>query len=208
MPRSDAGTPESATQLRGDATLVAFYISDEHAQEIENQTGCTSTTLATGQTDGARTEPNAAQQVVITNLVQPYVNRLAAERALSFGQLTPQQAPFCSTNFEDGRGYLDVINALGGAAYLACDADPNVPLLAMVDAVAGRASGLFLSARPVVPTLKVALVRAGATSAVLVPRSRDDGFDYDAASGGLFFKGTAFRPFPGDLVVVSYRRLQ
>jgi len=202
-PRTAAGAPEVATRLRATAQLVIFYISDEHAQEVEENT-CGLGNLGTGQADGSRTTPSAAQTTAINTIVQPFINRLVANSAIAFGQLTPLQSPFCTDN-EDGQGYFQAITQGGGTFYRTCDASPGTVLTDIVDAVSGAASQFVLAETPISASLKVGITRAGSTMTTVVPRSTTSGFAYDAAANTIFFRGAAFRPAIGDRITVSYR---
>jgi hypothetical protein len=68
----------------------------------------------------------------------------------------------------------------------------------IVDAIAGAASEFVLPTIPVSATLRV---RVGGT---LVPRSRQDGFDYEDRASALVFRGIRFRPMLGQDVRTAY----
>jgi hypothetical protein len=198
----------NGTRIRTDAKLVVFYISDEHAQEIETGSGtCRVLPLAnqTGQVDGSRHTPTTAEQTAIQTIAQPYIDKLTANSATAFGQLTPLQAPFCTDN-EDGRGYFEAVTQTGGTFYRTCDTNPGAVLSDIIDAVAGAASHIVLSKTPISATLKVGITnQANPPVTTVVPRSASDGFDYDSAANTVFFRGSQYRPAVGDAVTVSYR---
>jgi hypothetical protein len=204
-PRTAAGV-EDPKKLRSGALLVVFYVGDEHAQEIEEGScGSPAGSLGTGVTNGVKLlTPSAAQQAAINGLVAPFVTFIQGEGGIAFGQIGAVQAPFCSDS-ETGRGYFEAINALGGSFYRPCDANPGATLQDIIDVITGAASELVLSQKPISATLKVGLTRAGQTATIEVPRSLSDGFDYDASSNTIFFRGQSFRPNIGDVVTVSYR---
>ncbi|MFO0745553.1 MAG: hypothetical protein U1F43_07755 [Myxococcota bacterium] len=197
---------ESPTRLREDARLVAFYISDETAQEIESAFSCEAPRFATGQNDNARNlPPNGLQQHYIQGIVAPFVARIRGQGGVAFGQVLPVKAPFCNEP-ESGLGYVDVIQALGGSFYRTCDADPGFVLDDMLDTIAAEASDLVLGQRGISATLTVGVTRSGTTSTTIVPRSASDGFVYQARTNAIFFRGDSYRPRLGDKVTVSFRR--
>ncbi|MFO0722984.1 MAG: hypothetical protein U1E65_04305 [Myxococcota bacterium] len=209
LPRTAVGT-EVSTRLRTNAQLVVFYISDEHAQELESG-NCTTASLnviagptTTGQNDGARTTPSAAQQTAIDGIVNPFTTRVVNNAGIAFGQITPLQTPFCTDN-EDGRGYFEVITRTGGTFYRTCDAAPGTVLTDMVNAVSAAASQFVLAETPISMSIKVGITRAGSTMTTIVPRNQVDGFSYDPAANTVFFHGTTYRPALNDRVTVSYR---
>ena len=230
LPRTAIGAPENPTRLRGEATLAVVYVSDEHAQTVEQLGVCDNlpaqNNCPTGIDDVWNSGVNvcnvglsAAQQGCVDQLVQPYINALNAENGIAFGQVfaaTPIRA--CNSGHlrcqgsaqdrnEPGRGYIEVINGTGGLFYSPCDANPGAgPLMAIVDAVTGAASQFQLSGAPIASTLKVGISDMGGMGMVrIVPRDKQDGFDYDPASNSIFFRGNTHRPNQSDRVTISYR---
>jgi len=229
LPRTAVGAGANAQKLRGDATLAVIYISDEHAQEVE-QGPCfdvpASINCPTGigdlyQTGGGGVNvcndaPTPAEQTCVERIVQPYINRIQGENGIAFGQVfaaTPLRA--CNTGHfrcgggqtrnEGGRGYIEVINATGGLFYSPCDSNPGAgPLQAIVDAVAGAASQFQLTGAPIAASIKVGVTSGGGMPQV-VPRHKQDGFDYDPVSNSIFFRGATYRPEANDRVTISYR---
>lgn len=227
LPRTRTPTP---LKLREGATLAVVYVSDEHAQEVEEgpcwnlpqQRGCP-TAIGDVWTDGvdACNVPLAAnQQACVDTMVQPYVDRLVAEGGIAFGQvfaaspLTPCNAGHlqCPNSAQDrnepGLGYIEVVNATGGLFYSPCDANPGPgPLTAIVDAVTGAASDFALRGAPIATTIKVGVTHVvnGQPTVTIVPRHKRDGFDYDPVSRSVFFRGQTYRPAEGERVTVSYR---
>ncbi len=232
-PRTAAGQLENPLLIREEATLAVVYISDEHAQELTEGQGAdcrgydpAGPACDTGITDvftgpsGAgicQLEPTPAQQACIDSVVSPYVQQLMAEAGIAFGQVietTPRglctAAPFaCPMSQQDrnepGIGYIDVIQATGGTFYSPCTTSPGQALQAIVDAVSGAASEFQLRATPISSTIKVGLTRQGTATTVEVPRDKQNGFDYDAVSNSIFFRGAVYRPNENDQVTISYR---
>jgi hypothetical protein len=214
LPRTPTGQPENVLRLREDAQLVVFYISDEHAQEVENFQ-CGRLNLGTGLGDihsgvheGAAV-PSAAQQVAIDNIAAPFVTNIRNNNGIAFAQIHPIQAPYCFVDFpadeEEGYGYYEAATGTGGTFYRVCDNNPGAVLQDIIDAISGAASEYVLADTPISSTIKVGLTRQNSTTTTVVPRSSVQGFDYDAAANTIFFRGTTFRPNLGDSVTISYR---
>ncbi len=229
LPRSPPGVVDP-TKLREDAVLAVVYVSDEFAEEITDEDGACfnyDTPCATGIQDlylpspdddsVCEVVPDTTQQACIDSIVQPYIDQIVDNNGVAFAQvILPQASPVpcnsyaCTTGRnEPGRGYVEVVNATGGALYSPCSADPGSALQSIIDAVAGASSQYQLTGAPISSTIKVGVIRLGqgGTGVVeTVPRDRDNGFDYDAGSNSIFFRGFGFRPNENDIVVISYRR--
>jgi hypothetical protein len=231
LPRSAPGVTDPL-QLRDGATLAVVYISDEYAEELtDDNARCFGYVPAcdTGIEDVFTTNdntvcqvmPSSAQQTCIDSIVQDYVTQIQNNNGVAFAQvILPQAMPLNCTDYacgtggqrnEPGRGYIEVVQATGGAFYTPCSSNPGAALQSIVDAVAGAASQYTLLGAPISSTIRVGVIRLGQGGTGMVddiPRDRDDGFDYDAASNSIFFRGFTFRPRIGDIVVVSYRNWQ
>jgi hypothetical protein len=228
LPRSAPGV-EVSDKLRDNSTLAVVYISDEHAQEVtEGQ--CShdpGNACDTGIRDYYSTGPdnnvcsvtlNAAQLACVGGIVQPYITQIQNEGGIAFAQvIIPNATPTVCTGYacpagqpanEPGIGYVEVVNATGGAMYSPCVDNPGNALQAIVDAVTGAASQFQLSGNPISSTIKVGVIRVGAGgngTTDIAPRDKDDGFDYDPVSNSIFFRGFTYRPNQDDVVIVSYR---
>ena len=77
--------------------------------------------------------------------------------------------------------------------------DVDAAMNRIVDAVAGAASQYKLTRSPITHTIKVNV------GGMDVPRSRNQGFDYDQASRSIIFYGGNYRPQIGQQVFISYR---
>ncbi|MCC7385646.1 MAG: hypothetical protein IT384_27605 [Deltaproteobacteria bacterium] len=229
LPRTLNGAPENARKLRENATLAVVYISDEFAQELtEGQcnynpggTACDTGIgdLYSGGGNAVCTVvPNAAQTACINGVLTPYRNQITAQNGIAFAQVVdpnpPGQCnaaqyhcpqPGSQAGNEPGRGYIDIVNATGGTFYSPCVDNPGAALQAIVDAVSGAASQFQLTGNPISSTIKVGLTRQGTGMTTIVPRDKRNGFDYDAVSNSIFFRGAGFRPQENDRVTVSYR---
>jgi hypothetical protein len=229
LPRTAVGAAENTTRLRAEAQLAVVYISDEHAQEVtESQCGhdpggaaCSTGIVdyySTGDDNICAVTLTAANQTCVNNQVQQYINRLNNNSGIAFAQIiVPAGSPTVCTGYacpngqpanEPSIGYVEVVNATGGAFYSPCQDNPGPALQAIVDAISGAASQYQLTGAPISATLKVGVINIGTGgngSTDIVPRDKDNGFDYDPASNSIFFRGSTYRPQTNDLVVVSYR---
>lgn len=202
--------PRAATQdarkIRLGVKLVVVYVSDEHAQEVENacpEVADRNKNLASGT--------DASRAACVANTVQPFVDDLNAQEAIAFGIIAPPPGG-CATSYEVGWGYAEAIQATGGTYGSVCASDPGQTLDDIVNAVAGASSSMKLTAAPIASTLKVVVTPAGTVCEPNDPaagrrelaRSQVDGFDYDPVSNTIYFIG-ASRPQLGDTVTVSFR---
>jgi len=219
-------------RIRDDAALAVVYISDEYAQEVtEGQcshnprestppfsdcdTGVRD--LYSGTNGGnvvCSRVPSATQQACIDSVVAPYITQITDQDGIAFAQVFDPNPPgACNQghfrcgveNNEPGRGYIEVVQATGGSFYSPCNNNPGASLQLIVDAVTGAASQYTLSVSPISSTIKVGVTAAGTTNTIVVPRSKQSGFDYDPVSNTIFFRGQQYRPAVGDAVTISYR---
>ncbi len=228
LPRTPTGQPENARRLREGATLAIVYVSDEYANEVtEGQCGydpggaaCNTgigDLFTAGNNNICTFAPNAAQQACIDSVVAPYIQQIRDQGGVAFAQvINPNPPGQCNQgqfrcpqagsqeSNEPGRGYLEVVNALGGTYYSPCVDDPGQALQTIVDAVTGAASQFQLTGQPISSTIKVGITRMGTGMTTEVLRSKSSGFDFDPVSNAVFFRG-AGRPAVGDRVTVSYR---
>ena len=203
VPRS---ATEDARKVRQNVKLVVVYVSDEHAQEVEN--ACAE---IADNNKGLASGTQASRATCIAQTVQPFIDDLNAQDAIAFGIIAPPPGG-CATSQEVGWGYAEAIQATGGSYGSVCASDPGQTLDDIVNAVGGAASSMRLAGAPIALTLKVVVTPAGAVCDPGDPmagrrelaRSQVDGFDYDPVNNTLFFVGPS-RPGIGDTVTVSYR---
>jgi hypothetical protein len=179
-------------RFRDGAKVVAFLVTDEPGSNDFSRYFSTSKDPQTGNAWGA-----AYNAATLTNIVG-YFKR---NQILTFG-LVPVSATPCAPTPAVADLPRCVIEGNGGAAIkieTALAAEVDAAMSKIVDAVAGATSQFRLDRSPITSTIKVRV------RGMDVPRSRADGFDYDAASRSVIFYGNTFRPQKGDEVVVSYR---
>lgn len=198
LPKTPAGQPADPEHLREDAALVIIHLSDERDQEVE----C----VACGGCEDAEGEQRLCTgnggQAVIDRYIEAYTERGAVNFALVGDLPNGCQQSSTRDDFEPGQGYVEVANATGGHFGSLCgDMRTNVADIAR--AATGISSEYELSSIPASATIRVAKGPAG--QGVNIPRSRTNGFDYDAARNRIIFYGDA-RPMKGDEIVVGYRR--
>ncbi len=180
--------------------------------------------------DACLTEPNDAEQACIDSILRPFIDQLRSPDVdgVSFAQVLPSaDLPVLCTEYkcdprppeflptqdanEPGLGYIRVVRETRGAFYSPCNPNPGAALTAIVDAVAGAASTFELDSSPVSATIRVGVIRLGAmghSQLLVVPRDKQDGFDYDPAANTIFFRGSTFRPRENDLVIIGYETWQ
>ncbi|MCK6547660.1 hypothetical protein L6R52_17550 [Myxococcota bacterium] len=198
MPATTSGDTPDPRRLREDAKAVVIHMSDERDQEVE----C----AACGGCDGAEGEQRfcdgAGGQAVIDRYVAAYTTRNAVTFAIVGDLPTGCQQTATRDDFEPGQGYVEVANATGGHFGSLCgDMRQNVEDVAR--AATGIASEYDLSALPASATIRVAKGLPG--MGVAIPRSRTNGFDYDATRNRIVFYGDA-RPKKDEEIVIGYRR--
>jgi hypothetical protein len=195
-----ATAAEEPRKLRVDAAHVVVYLSDERDQTVE----C----AACGGCDAREGEQffctGAGGQQVIDEMIAEYTSRGLVAFAL-VGDLPngcQQGAGMMRDDFEPGQGYVEIANATGGQFGSLCgDMRQNVENIAR--GATGVASAYQLSALPASATIRVAIGPPGQGRPI--PRSRDNGFDYDPVQNKIIFYGDS-RPKKDDEVVVGYRR--
>src|SRR5262249_54532543 len=133
--------------------------------------------------------------------LQNIVTFFKRNNILTFG-LVPVSTRTCSPTPNVADLPRCVIEGNNGASINITTALDNEVAAAMdriVDAVAGATSQFKLVRSPITSTIKVNV------RGIDVPRSRSQGFDYDAASKAVIFYGTTYRPQLNDPVIISYR---
>ncbi|MEW5849103.1 MAG: hypothetical protein AB2A00_09820 [Myxococcota bacterium] len=220
LPATAPGTPEDPWKLRADARLAVVIVSDAGEQSnlpprtrldwTEGTEGTILRFLRGGPTNGTALSgtPNAAT----------YDPSRDDEPPILLGGVLCPLGVYC-TGEEWGTGnsallatYHNTVNALGGVVGSIRQPDAIAPAVqAFMSSVIGSVSPYRLTRAAISASLKVAVEGQPQTGCnwADVPRSRQDGFDYDAATGQITFHG-ACRPSNdagsvGQRIAVSYR---
>jgi len=190
--RGAMGEMNPDRKFRDNAKVVAFLVTDEPGSNDFSRYFQTSTDPETGMQWG-----NTYNAMVLSNII----NYFKRNQVLTFG-LVPKMQTACSPTPNVYDLPRCVIEGNGGASIpieTALAAEVDAAMTKIVDAVAGATSQFKLDRSPITSTIKVRLRGSD------VPRSRAEGFDYDAVSKSVIFYGNTYRPKEGDEVVVSYR---
>ena len=197
LPKTGPGQ-EDPQRLREDAATIVIHMSDERDQTVECA-ACGGCEEKEGVQEFCAEAPG---QSVVDRFVGDYTSRAITSFALVGDLPNGCQQTSTRDDFEPGQGYVEVANATGGQFGSLCgDMRANLEEVARV--ATGVASVYELSQIPASATLRVAVGPPGQGS--VIPRSRDNGFDYDAVQNKIIFYGTA-RPKKNEEVVVGYRR--
>ncbi len=198
LPRTPAGDTPTADKLREGAATIVIHLSDERDQTVE----C----LACGSCGAAEGEQrfcaDPAGQRAIDDFVQQYRARNATVFAIVGDVPNGCRQTATRDDFEPGQGYVEVASATGGQFGSLCG-DMATNLMDVARVASGVASAYKLTEPPASASIRVAIGPPGQGRAI--PRSRTDGFDYDAVQNSVIFYGSA-RPQDGDEVVIGYRR--
>lgn len=195
LPRSDT----DATKFRTEAAVVLIAISDEEDEFFQDA-------LSFGNSQSITLD--ATQEAELETETQPWIDFLLRPEigATSFGIVWPPGEACPSGNGAAvAHAVAAIANGTGGSVGSICQADIASTLQEIANATAGIASGLRLRGAPLPPTLKVVHGEAVSGNISDMPRSRADGFDYDAIVNRVKFTGTT-PPQTGDRVVIPYRR--
>lgn len=192
---SDPQVTNDNWKWRPGATKVAFFVTDESGGNDFNR--YFSTANIPGKMPATRFAPGGTYNTTaLGNIVQFFKDR----SILTFGSVRTSTR-LCSAGnvFDLPRCVIET----SGGAYLdidaATDQDVQSAMNRLVDAIAGASSQFKLMRTPITHTIKVTVRNQ------VVPRSRQNGFDYDTASRSIVFYGSQYRPQLGDSVYISYR---
>jgi hypothetical protein len=177
--------PAGARTFRDDAQRVAFFVTDETGNNDDSRF------FARAPTEWGQTFPQRAERVA---------RWFRDEGFLTFGMVNVFERAPCPTvsNFvpcvvtANGGGYLPLASS--------SEVEIALALSGIVDTVAGAASEFALG-QPAIASSVQAQVDGRA-----VPRSRANGFDFDATAQSIVFRGSGFRPRRGQRVgIAAYR---
>lgn len=185
----------NSTKIRDEARLVVVFVSDEPSQEMKDDTSCSVTEYSTDWNTGC----DAA--------LQPYIDLLDQNDAIAHGILVPGSTPDCSSLGDWGRGYEELIAAVGGQTGSICQSDLTQTMNIIISDIVGSASPVVLDHTPISVSIAVAKEMKDGDSPpfVQLPRSRVSGFDYRASSNTIVFINQDFSDPPYE-VVASYQR--
>jgi hypothetical protein len=182
--RAMMGALDPDRRLREGARVVAFFVTDEPGSND----------------DRAFARTPARWGADYPTRLRTIIDFYRRNEILTFGLILDGRTDCAVPNVVD----LPKCVILGnGGAFIpittATDAEVSAAMLRIVESVAGATSQFQLERTPLSSTLQVRV------DGRPVPRSRHEGFDYDAASRSVLFYGGMYRPRRGSEVVVSYR---
>lgn len=182
--RAMAGTLDPDRRLRDGATAVAFFVTDEPGTNDDGALARNSARWGSSYT--ARLHNVGTfyhdNNIATFGLVNDYRTVCSAENV--------QDMPKCVI-LNNGGSFIPITTAT--------DAEVSAAMDRIVERIAGVASQYQLDRTPISSTIQVRV------DGRAVPRSRYEGFDYDAQARSVVFYGPMYRPRPGADVVVSYR---
>jgi hypothetical protein len=186
-------------KIRPDAAIIVVAVTDEEDAYFQSA-------LSFGQGQDLTLSP--ANQAELEQKAQPFIDYLLEPtRGVTAFGLYWLPGENClgglAANVAHSIGHI--VNETGGSGGSICQPDITNTLSQIANASAGIASGLRLRGVAVAPTIEV--IHGVTTTGNLrsVPRSRSDGFDYDAIVNRISFRGPNV-PVTGDTVVIPYKR--
>lgn len=174
-------------RIRPAASLATVIMSDERPQSVKDRRFPGGTTMTEDQ------------------ILREFKNFFVGQTTM-FTIVSPGGS--CG---EDGKDYTEVALATGGLNASLCAADLQESIVAIIETIAGRASGFRLPDYPISSTLRVYQGDpADPTQGRWVPRSRVSGFDYFPQTNSIAFFGDEYKPDPDSgapvQVAVHYER--
>lgn len=205
LPRED----NNPAKLRTDAATVVISVTDEFDDFFQ---------FKLGWEDAGNSDSNTPPQDPTTYpsfdaarldaQVQPFVNYLLSSEyaATLFGIIwIPGQQDSCGAA-EAAAGIERIATKTGGTVGSLCGGQSLQNTLQQIAAAsAGLASGLRLRGIPAPQSIVVRIGRDQQMTIDVIPRARDNGWDYDQVTNAALFLGNAI-PRPSDRVVIAYRR--
>ena len=184
--------PRAANKLdriRSDAALAVIVVTDRAPQSLAK---------ALTADELKSCSLSAASEAKLAAAIQPALDLLSGKGASGGVGTLHVVGGVCanSCGAEVAHGYAELAWQRGGQASDVCTSAPAAALAAIVDDVVGRASTLTLRRTPISASLVVALDGAE------VPRSRLQGFSYNAAANSLVFHNVKLKK--GSEVVVAF----
>jgi len=187
LPRKD----NDNTKLRPDATTILVLLTDEHEQAFEKELSWL----------GDKTPTDAGQLAQLAQVTDPYIQWLKADpvNAKVFGMFV---IPGQGGEAEGAVGMYRVVTETGGSCGHLPTGDLVQTMKEIISAAIGYSATTKLTHVPIPMTVQVARGAQGQPG-ILVPRSRENGFEYDALSNGIVFHGSHV-PKEGEDIAVWY----
>ncbi len=187
LPRKD----NDSTKLRTDATTILVLLTDEHEQAFENELSWL----------GDNTPTDAAKLEQLAKVTDPYIQWLKADpvNAKVFGMFV---IPGLGGDAEGAVGMYRVVTETGGSCGHLPDGKLVPTMKEIINAAIGYSATTKLEHVPIPMTVRVARAPQGQPG-ILVPRSREDGFEFDSLSNGIVFHGSHV-PKDGEDIAVWY----
>jgi hypothetical protein len=179
-------------RIRPDALLAIIFVTDERAQELEDQCAAL---------DGSS---DTVAPACVQPIIQPTLNLLLGVSnpegvGVAYAIVGPPPSG-CTVAPEPGQGFSELVTATGGQQATLCQPDLGLTLQRLIEDITGRASPIALSHFPI--SLSLAVAKDG----VALPRSRTDGFDYSSTANTIVFVNQEIDPLQPSEVLVSYDR--
>jgi hypothetical protein len=194
----------SKTNIREDAAVIVVAVTDEQDELFSDELGNLD----------AKVNLSSSEKTTVANTAQPWVDYMTNNtvknsklNATAFGLYWPTGQQ-CSSAAQVAHGIHHVVKNTGGSAGSICQPNVSSALEDVANASAGLGSGLRLLGVPLAPTIELvhADVSDGPNGTVKkMPRSRDDGFDYQSFVNRISFHGPN-PPETGDRVILPYYR--
>jgi hypothetical protein len=188
LPRAD-----QPNRIRPDAQLVMIFVSDERADEIEDAGCC-------DDFGDCIPNPESCIQPEIQELLDLLMGFSNPEGMGTAHAIVSPPPAGCPSADETGRGYTDIVNALGGQIGSVCQADLGPTMQVIIEDIVANSSPVVLDHVPI--SLSIACSKDG----VALERSREEGFDYRGSANTVVFVGQEFDPLHPSEVLVSYER--
>lgn len=192
-------------KLRPGAAVVVISLTDEFDEHVASKMNWPDAQQNMNQVDPTQQSGYDASKV--DNIVKPFVNYMLRQdvAATQFGiyWIPGTQCPTNSAP-EAPAGIHRMVTRTGGFAGSICQQSLQNTLRRIATASAGLASGLRLRGMPAPQTITVRVGPPGGNVRPS-PRSRTNGFDYDAIVNRVTFNGQS-APQTGDKVVIAYNR--
>ena len=185
LPRT-TGDPK---KIRTGADLVLIEVTDELPQKVKSSmSGMNVCTLS------------ATQKTSLATFIQKYKDYYGGIVDPEATAIMHTIAGVCnnSCGAEKAHGYMELTQHLGGQVGDICQKNLGSTMQTIIDTITGQASPIKLDYVPISSSLAVAM------DAIVVKRSRTNGFDYRSNANTLVFINVKYKK--GSEVIASYKR--